>query len=171
MIQTRCYKYHLPNGRTLDVLAEVILEISLWLQVAPDAPESGGYIIGYQHSRTGCITLELVTTPYPNDIRTRIRCNLLDDAHFAFLEKVKPYCSYYMGAWHTHPQKHPTPSGIDWDDWYATIEANKTSSGYIFFLIAGTKSFGIWAGDINSKKISKLDECYMEYGLYTVKFP
>ena len=134
MFQIRCYKYRLSDGRTLDILAEVVFEISLWLQVTPDAPESGGYIIGYQHSRTGNVTLELVTTPKPKDIRTRIRCDILDEEHFIFLENIKSNRSYYMGAWHTHPQKHPIPSSIDWKDWYAAIEANKTNCGYIFFL-------------------------------------
>lgn len=73
-----------------------------------------------------------------------------------------------MGAWHTHPQSHPTPSCTDWIDWNATVRANKTSCGYIFFLIAGTESFNIWVGDIRTKKITKLDECYMERGLYTL---
>ena len=169
MIQIRCYKYILPDGRILDILAEVVYEISLWLQVASEEPEAGGYIIGYQHSRTGGVTLEFVTTPQPKDVRTRIRCDILDEAHFAFLERVKSNRSYYMGVWHTHPQKHPIPSSIDWKDWYVTIEANKTNCGYILFLIAGTESFKIWAGDIRSKNISMLDECHMEDGLYMTK--
>jgi len=169
MIQIRCYKYHLPDGRILDVLAEVVHEISLWLQNAADMPEAGGYIVGHQHSRTRNVTLDLVTTPQPKDIRTRIRCEILDEAHFGFLERVKHRRSYYMGAWHTHPQKYPIPSSTDWKDWNATIEANKTNCGYIFFLIAGTKSFEIWAGEIKSKKITKLDECYIEQGFYSTK--
>jgi len=166
MILIRCYKFRLPDGRTLDILAEVVSEISQWLQNVQGEPESGGYLLGYQHRQTGNITIELLTTPQPKDIRTIISCKLLDIAHYLFLNKMKASHSYYMGVWHTHPQKNPIPSSTDWTDWYATLNANKTGCGYIFFLIAGTDSFEIWVGDNKSKRITKMDECNMENGLY-----
>jgi len=166
MIQVRCHKYLLPDGRTLDILAEVIIEISKWLQLTSSAAEAGGYIIGYQHQKTGAIVIESVTTPKPKDVRSRTRCNLIDEGHFAHLERIKQTRSYYVGTWHTHPQSSPIPSGIDWNDWNATVRVNKTGCGYIFFLIAGTESFEIWAGDIKTRKIVRLVEWHMERGLY-----
>ena len=150
----------------LDILAEAVAEITSWLQTAFHSPESGGYMLGYQHAKTKNITLELVTSPQPKDQRSIISYKLIDEAHYRILEKAKKNHSYYLGTWHTHPQKHPTPSSTDWNDWYATIEANRTACGYVFFLITGIESFEIWAGDTKSKKISKLHECSMVCGLY-----
>ena len=47
--QNSCVKYILPDGRFLDVLTDVFDEMYKWLQNEANSPESGGYIVGYQH--------------------------------------------------------------------------------------------------------------------------
>ena len=53
-----CVKVRLPNGKVADVLTPVMDEIGKWLQDEKEKPESGGYIVGYQHAGTGNISLE-----------------------------------------------------------------------------------------------------------------
>lgn len=77
-IESRCYKLQLPNGRVVDILSELIDEMSKWLQHDTHAPESGGYVIGYQNRKTGNITLEFITPPHEQDICSRIRCTIKD---------------------------------------------------------------------------------------------
>ena len=58
-----CVKLTLPNGCVVDILTSVLDEIAKWLQTTPDAPESGGYIVGYEHKDTGNVVLEKVSVP------------------------------------------------------------------------------------------------------------
>lgn len=161
-----CVKMLLPNGCIADVLTPVLDEISKWLQTDSNSPESGGYIVGYEHRTTKNIVLECVSRPYPCDRRSRIRFDMRDPSHKVFLLKAKKRTSFYLGVWHTHPQEFPIPSAIDWDDWIKTLDSDKTGCDYIFFLIAGTVYTRIWAGDPNSGIISELNECKKINGIY-----
>ena len=130
-------KMNLPNGTVVDVLSPVLDEIRKWLQDDLSKPESGGYIVGYQHKETGNVSLEAVSHPYPFDVRNRIRFNIRDPRHQLFLRKARRNKSYYMGVWHTHPQKIPV----------------------VFFAIAGTDEWRLWVGDFNTGYIQEILEC------------
>ena len=56
-IRDRCVKLILPNGEVVDVLTPVMEEMGKWVQDESYKPESGGYIVGYQHKNTGNISL------------------------------------------------------------------------------------------------------------------
>ena len=64
-----------------------------------------------------------------------------------------------MGVWHTHPQEIPFPSDIDWNDWNGTMRTDITGCQFVFFAIAGTKEWRIWAGDLKTGEIQELFEC------------
>lgn len=155
----RCVKIGLPHGKTIDILTSVLDEIDKWIQVDEFLPEGGGYVVGYQHNNTGNITLEAVSHPYSFDIRNRIGFDIKDFRHKLFLKRARRRKSYYMGTWHTHPQKVPQPSEIDWIDWKETMRIDRTGYQYIFFIIAGTEEWRIWAGNFKTQKIQELFEC------------
>ena len=72
-----------------------------------------------------------------------------------------------MGVWHTHPQKIPVPSNIDWNDWDETMRLDKTGCQYIFFIIAGTDEWRLWVGDILTGEIQEVYECEKDMdGIY-----
>ena len=152
-------KLRLPNGRIVDVLSPVLGEIYKWLQDETTKPESGGYIVGYQHKNTGNISLEAVSHPYFMDIKNRVRFDIRDPRHQLFLRKARRNRSYYMGVWHTHPQIVPVPSEIDWNDWNETLRSDTTGCQFVFFVIAGTKEWRVWAGDFETGQIHELMEC------------
>lgn len=155
----KCIKIKLPNGKVVDILNPVMDEIYKWVQDSYSKPESGGYIVGYQHEHTGNISLEAVSHPYPMDIKNRVRFDIRDPRHRLFLNKAKRQKSYYMGVWHTHPQKTPEPSAIDWVDWNETMCSDKTGCQYIFFIIAGTDEWRLWVGDFLTGEIQEAYEC------------
>lgn len=165
-IENRCVKMKLPNGNTVDILTEVFQEISKWIQSGFEDPESGGYIVGYQHKYTNNVSLERVSHPYPLDTKTRVHFSMKDPRHKLFLLRTKLKKSYYMGVWHTHPQSIPIPSDIDWKDWHETIKMDKTAGDYVFFLIAGTDCARLWVGDFKSKNIVEIFECGKKGNLY-----
>lgn len=154
----RCIKIDLPNGKVVDILSPVIAEIKNWLQDTAEKNESGGYIVGYQHNVSGNISLEAISHPYSLDKRSPIRFYIHDPRHSLFLKRAKRRKSYYMGVWHTHPQRIPIPSAIDWEDWRATMQEDKTGCQYVFFFIAGTDELRVWVGDFLTGKIVEVYE-------------
>lgn len=149
----------LPDGHVVDIHGTVLNKIALWLQDDSNKPESGGFIVGYEHSHTGNISLEDVSQPCFIDKKTRVRFVIRDPRHYMFLKRARKQKSYYMGVWHTHPQRIPHPSSIDWNDWNETISIDKTGSNYVFFIIAGTVEWKLWAGDMKSGIITEIQEC------------
>ena len=73
----RCKKMALPNGKVVDLLTPVLVEIQKWLQDEPGKPESGGFIVGYKHKETGNISLEEVSHPYLLDHKSSEEKKLL----------------------------------------------------------------------------------------------
>ena len=165
-ITSYCKKLKLPNGKVVDILSEIMIEFQNWLQDVPVKAEAGGYIVGYQHNETRNITLEMISTPYSLDKRTRTRFIMCDLRHKFFLFQKKFQKSYYMGVWHTHPQEIPEPSSIDWSDWYGTLDIDKTGCEYAFFIIVGILEIRIWIGEFKSKKIVEIYECQKHNGIY-----
>ncbi len=163
----KCIKLRLPNNKVVDILSSVLDEIYQWLQDEEDKPESGGYIVGYKHDKTGNISLEAVSQPCLRDGKGRTHFSIRDKSHKYFLSKAYRKKSYYMGVWHTHPQIIPTPSSVDWSDWCDSVHQEKTGCDYIFFLIAGTEEVRIWVGDFYNGNIVEIFECPKdEEGLY-----
>lgn len=161
-----CVKLTLPNGCVVDILTPVLDEISKRLQLKRDVPESGGYIVGYEHKDTGNIVLEKISVPSKLDRQTRYHFDMIDPAHKRFLHNEKKHNSYYMGVWHTHPQRNPVPSATDWDDWKRTLETDKTASDYVFFLIAGIDKTRVWVGNPDNKAIEEVFECPKNNEIY-----
>ena len=168
-IESRCYKLQLPNGRVVDILSEIIGEMSKWLQYASHSPERGGYVLGYQHRKTGNITLECLSPPQEKDICSRIRCSIQHFFHGKVLQKAQSKNSYYMGVWHTHPQLIPSPSSIDLQDWRESARCEKTGGDYIFFFIAGTQGFRVWVGNSSTHEIIEIHEIKRNGALYVKK--
>ena len=161
-----CVKMTLPNGHVVDILTPLLNEIRKWLQITPDIPESGGYIVGYEHKDTGNVVLEKVSVPHFLDHRTRTHFDMRDPAHKIFLLKEKWHKSFYMGVWHTHPQSIPVPSPTDWDDWQKTLKEDKTACDFIFFLISGTELTRVWVGNTSNQTIVEIFECHKADDIY-----
>lgn len=147
------FRFSLPNHRTLIIQPKVILEIKNYLQKSSASVESGGYLIGYQSSRTQNITLEDITFS-PMDTGTRIGIRIQKKWHKFILSRFRRQRSYYMGTWHTHPSSMPHPSEKDLLDWDKSLRYESTGTSYMFFLIAGTYSWNLWIGDFATGKIS-----------------
>ncbi len=161
-----CIKFNLPNGETVDILSNVLQDMAEWIQDEKAKPESCGFILGYENNVTHNITLSEITFPQANDRRNRFFCQIVDRHHFEFLQKNKIKHNYYMGVWHTHPQKIPTPSHIDWKSWNDILKKDKTGCNYAFFVILGETEFRIWAGDFATKAISEIFEVNKQDGIY-----
>ena len=165
----RCVKFDLPNGCTLDLLSNVICELERWIQVDKSASEACGFLLGYRNKSTGNLTITYATPAQKADYRSRFSCKIVDHRHYAILEEQKRRQNYYMGVWHTHPQMNPLPSIIDTKEWRSILKYDRTGSKYALFVIAGLEEFRIWVGDYKNNRISEIEECSYEDGLYRKK--
>lgn len=51
----------------------------------------------------------------------------------------------YLGLWHTHPEKDPTPSGVDLRDWQQAVSRDTFEGEQLFFPIVGTCQIRVWS--------------------------
>ena len=114
-------------GRRVTVCDEVAAVWHGHRQTAASAAESFGVLMGTTSSDRRDIWIEAVTTPMPDDRRSRFSFALCDPGHQrAVCQKF--ICAggraIYLGTWHTHPEPVPAPSDIDRNDWVACLRAN-----------------------------------------------
>lgn len=59
------------------------------------------------------------------DARTRFSFDRLDESHAHIATRywalTSGHCDY-LGEWHTHPERHPEPSGVDRSEWRKIYE-------------------------------------------------
>ena len=156
--EKRMIKCELPNEETLDLSQEFINKIMSYRQFGAETPEAGGYLVGYQLINDSNYVLEDITTPYRLDLRNRYGFIIRDFRHKIHLMRLRKNGSFYMGVWHSHPQRIPEPSNIDINDWNETVKIDKTGCRYVFFIILGYTHFRIWCGDLVSNKIVEINE-------------
>lgn len=81
-------------------------------------PESGGILLGYR--RGAHLHVTIATAPQAGDQRWRYFFKRSARYHQEIAlrqwnasdEKID-----YLGEWHTHPQRYPSPSGTDLSEW------------------------------------------------------
>jgi len=135
----------MSNGGHLYIEPSVLLAIGSYRQHYAEVHESGGFLVGYYKGID--LHVSHITTPFSKDKCGRYYFHRRDSRH------VKLVSQWYkdsdgqvncLGEWHTHPEKFPTPSGIDISGWKKFV-GNRRGQKAIFF-IAGTH--GYWTGEL-----------------------
>jgi len=108
--------------------------------------EAGGVLLGRHLLDSHDVVVDEVSTPQSGDRRTRFgffrSANHEQVARQRWLKENST--SAYLGLWHTHPERHPTPSGIDQRDWQQAIAGDIYEGDRLFFPIVGTHCIRIW---------------------------
>ena len=135
-------EWQLPGGGYLIISELVIHMISEYRQIEPSSTEAGGIFLGYRRGPH----LEVVTTtiPGPKDIRRRTYFERCDPSHQRVAIEAwerDPYI-HYLGEWHTHPERHPSPSMLDRREWM--ILGKEYRNDKLAMLIVGQESS--WLG-------------------------
>ena len=149
--RTSIKKIRFQNDVSLDLFPDVQDLLYTYRQVANNAPEAGGILIGYENASTENFTVSGATAPQASDVRSRIAL-FLGKQHREFLKKMDPPYGY-IGTWHTHPSSTPVPSSVDLRDWKKCIKQNRNSTSALVFVIAGTESYRIWLYDSSSDNL------------------
>jgi len=107
--------------------------------------EQFGVLIGSRLPGDGTFWIDKCTTPKAKDKSKRASFLMQDPFHQKMIDKEFKNSSGemgYLGTWHTHPQSHPIPSGIDIKDWLSCMDSN--SDRLLLFVIVGQKQTNIY---------------------------
>ena len=112
------------DRKVLVSFADQVLEtFSAYIRDSADACEAGGLLLGTVHGNNLIVTE--ATVPTVGDQRFRYLFERLPFGHRAIAHlrwKNSGGTVRYLGEWHTHPQDHPRPSGIDIKEWRILAE-------------------------------------------------
>ncbi|MFT7292892.1 MAG: integrative and conjugative element protein (TIGR02256 family) [Pseudohongiellaceae bacterium] len=102
--------------------------------------EAGGLLLGSVHGTH--MLIEQVTVPTALDKRFRHLFERLPFGHEAVaLDRwtASQGTIRYLGEWHTHPEDHPRPSGLDRSEWNR-LAAKRLDRRPLLAVIVGRKS-------------------------------
>lgn len=89
-------------------------------QHSSDDYEAGGVLIGEIRQRG--LTVTASTPPQLSDTRSRYRFNRREAGHQQLVDgawRASGGTQSYVGEWHSHPERQPTPSFVDKTGWAA----------------------------------------------------
>ena len=147
---------------TLDVGAVIALQSHR--QLDDSAVEHCGILLGgtlVDADGAERIVITAITEPSPAELAraTRTYCELDGPTHTAEIARIHHAHEGRVGGvghWHTHPQDHPTPSGIDWRDWYRQLRDSDFGS-HAVFAIVGRCDTRLWIGARGGAEILPLE--------------
>lgn len=99
--------------------------------------EAGGFLFG--EIQSGVVTIQVVSTPSKADKRSRYGFSWnKHEANKTIQENFKKGL-HYLGDWHTHPCRQPTPSLDDTQAIRSTFLDSQHQLNYFIMLILSTK--------------------------------
>ena len=108
--------------------------------------EAGGVLLGRHLLDSHDVVVDKVSTPQNTDRRSRFsffRSSKHEQvARQRWLQEHNT--SAYLGLWHTHPQRDPTPSEVDQNDWQQAVADDTYEGDRLFFPIVGTHCIRVW---------------------------
>lgn len=108
--------------------------------------EAGGVLMGRHLLESNDVVVDEVSTPQDTDRRSR--CNFFRSRKHEQIARQRwlqeHNTSAYLGLWHTHPERDPTPSGVDRNDWQQAVASDTFEGDHLFFPIVGTHGIRVW---------------------------
>ena len=110
--------WRIRSGAFIKLCPEVLDVFVKYAQLRPGMPESGGILLGYV--RGDHIEILEATEPTKEDKRSMFFFMRRPRGHKEIASRrwaESEGLIRYLGEWHTHPEDHPTPSGLDRREW------------------------------------------------------
>jgi integrative and conjugative element protein (TIGR02256 family) len=149
----------LPDNKILYIRPEALEKMNNYRQLKWTDKEAGGILIGRVLVEDGNFIIDDVSEPMPTDKRTRTRFSRMPEGHQEYFndvwESVNGRC-FYLGEWHTHPERVPVPSSIDRNDWDRLLRLGY-ETGCLFFVIRGIDELKVWYGDGKDQIVVELN--------------
>ncbi|WP_434136935.1 Mov34/MPN/PAD-1 family protein (plasmid) [Pseudomonas luteola] len=138
------------QGRNLIYIHPEVLDVfKRHIQVDPADLEGGGLLLGYV--RGSHLEITEATIPTRFDRRFRTFFERMKDLHEHIAQKRWTDSNglvRYIGEWHTHPQDHPSPSGLDLTEW-RKLAVKRKDKRPVLGLIVGRKSLYVKSMESN----------------------
>jgi integrative and conjugative element protein (TIGR02256 family) len=138
----------LPDNKLLCIRPEALGKMNPYRQIRRFDKEAGGILIGRVLVEDGNYIIDDVSEPMPTDKRSRFRFSRKTEGHQEYFnavwERENGRC-FYLGEWHTHPERVPIPSSIDRKDWNRLLNIGY-ETGCLFFIILGIDEIKVWYG-------------------------
>ena len=108
--------------------------------------EAGGLLFAKLSPRE--VSILEATPPQKRDRRSGSSFQLHLPSAQALIDDRFATNMHYVGEWHTHPQRHPKPSKLDYKTMASVFEKSNHQLNALIFLIAGTgnDAMGLWCG-------------------------
>lgn len=122
---------------------DVLSRLNTFRQVKCYMPESGGVLIGEVYGNNG-FWIKDVTIPGKQDFSSRYKFTRQDTSHQKIVENwhIKSKGTMqYLGEWHSHPEKKPSPSVIDlcsWKQLSLKMERQMGVQPFLFLILSMT---------------------------------
>lgn len=152
--------FSLGQTSKLKINDDVLDRLRVYRQLGSTDTEAGGVLMGRFLEGSDDIIIDLITEPTEKDTRERCFFKKHLETHQEIVDKIwgeSDGTFNYVGEWHTHPEKHPSPSFHDRKEWKKVLRKTQCESSVLFFLIIGTESIGAWVGNRENEKINKLE--------------
>lgn len=137
-----------PGGGRLQLGPAALNAVDPYVQRRADQPEAGGLLLGRHILSSRDVIVDAITIPTPDDRQSRYRFFRAARAHQHSVDRAwresGGTCTY-LGAWHTHPERDPSPSRIDRLKWRRKLVTDRYTD-WLFFLILGTEVARAWEG-------------------------
>jgi integrative and conjugative element protein (TIGR02256 family) len=126
-------------GNLVVIMSDVVHLFKKFQQLLPTTPESAGVLIGERRGKH--IVITDISIPGKGDSCSRYQVDRKGEHHQkkvdeSFIKSNKT--KHYLGEWHTHPEKQPTPSALDYKSW-SKIHINNEK---VVLIIVG--QHGLW---------------------------
>ena len=138
--------YRVTPGQRLIIVEHALKQMQAFAQRRCWDAEAGGVLLGRHLLDSHDVVVDEVSTPQNSDRRSRFgffRSSKHEQvARQRWLEENST--SAYLGLWHTHPERDPSPSCVDRRDWQQAVSGDTYEGSRLFFPIVGTDCLRIW---------------------------
>ncbi|WP_441001165.1 Mov34/MPN/PAD-1 family protein [Fodinibius sp. SL11] len=149
------------NNGKLKISSESIESFSQYRQNEPTKKEAGGLLLGRYIKNSNDIIVDKITIPFERDVRKRYYFCKRDLQHQDIVdqewESSEGTCNY-LGEWHTHPEKNPSPSSFDIKGWREKIVRDSFDHHSLFFIIVGIEEVKAWEALVKNNAIRELQK-------------
>jgi len=134
-------KAFVRNNKKIHISETVIEIFERYKQNNKKDNESGGILIGQIKDNNIYILKASIPNKFDKSSRYYFECN--KDAaqiiiNYEFYNSNQK--SIYIGEWHTHPEKDPTPSNVDKNMIIKQFKNNKLNEPFLILIIQGLKN-------------------------------
>lgn len=122
--------------QSLVLEAAVLSSLAGFQQHDANAPEAGGMLFATIERQ--CVRIKHASTPHPEDKRSRAR--FIPNLTAQKDEIARQFSSglHFVGEWHSHPERYPTPSQVDLQSMDRCFSTSRHALKAFVMVIVGT---------------------------------